>query len=75
MQIAAYHGAHFLDIGTDKIMHVRDVPSGFNLFISTTEPGRIDPVWYNSHEIIDAYHCFTALCKVWQFLKGYNPTA
>jgi hypothetical protein len=68
MQIAAYHGAHFTASGIGQA-------AGFNLFISTTEPGRIDPVWYDAQEIQDAYVSFIALCKVWQFLKGYNPTA
>jgi hypothetical protein len=71
MQIAAYHFAHFITPPATPIPKA----TGFNLFISTTEPGRIDPVWYDSNEIADAYQCFTALCKVWQFLKGYNPTA
>jgi len=69
MQIAAYHGAHFSATG------VTGQTAGFNLFISTTEPGRIDAVWYSPEEIAAAYTAFASLCKVWQFVKGYNPTA
>lgn len=73
MQIAAYHGAHF---GPDELLAdglIGAPVTGFNLFISTTEPGRIDPVWYNHDEVAAAYPAFTALCAVWRFLKGYDP--
>ena len=70
MQISAYHGALF----TEDMNKYADKMTGFNLFISTTEPGRIDPVWYESSQIANAYNCFTSLCKVWQYIKKYDPT-
>lgn len=74
MQIAAYHGAHFGDL-QHKLFSKAETPTGFNLFISTTEPGRIDPVWYESEDITKAYEGFASLCSVWRFLKGYDPRA
>ena len=75
MQIAAYHGAHF---GPEELLAdgLTGAPvAGFNLYISTTEPGRIDPVWYGHDEVAAAYPAFTNLCAVWRFLKGYDPRA
>lgn len=69
MQIAAYHGAHF------DATAITGQTTGFNLFISTTEPGRIDPVWYEPGQISTAYEGFTSLCAVWRALKGYDPRA
>jgi hypothetical protein len=68
MQIAAYHGGHYATLprGTDFI-------TGFNLFISTTEPGRIEAVWYHAEEIATAYEAFTHMAAVWRFLTGYDP--
>lgn len=70
MQIAAYHGAHY-----GAIPRPGDFVAGFNLFISTTEPGRIEAVWYAAEEIAAAYEAFTHMCALWRFLKGYDPRA
>jgi hypothetical protein len=68
MQIAAYHGAHF------GIHGVGDLPiTGFNIYISSTEPGRIEATWYSKAEIHAAYSAFTNLCAVWRWLKNYDP--
>lgn len=67
MQIAAYHYAH------DWAELNPIMASGFNLYISTTEPGRVDAVWYEKARIEQAFDTFTALCAVWRFLKGYDP--
>jgi hypothetical protein len=69
MQLAAYHGAHF----SKEFTLNPSGSSGFNLYISTTEPGRIDAVWYEAERIQKAYHTFTSLAAVWRFLKEYDP--
>jgi len=46
---------------------------GFNLFISTTEPGRIEAVWYNQSELQKAWEAFKACCAIWRFQKNYDP--
>lgn len=68
MQIGAYHGGHY-----PTVPCAGDFCAGFNLFISTTEPGRIEAVWYTSEEIATAYEAFTHLAALWRFLKGYDP--
>lgn len=70
MQIAAYHGGHF-----STLPDARDPIAGFNLFISTTEPGRIEAVWYYADDIAAGYEAFTHMCALWRFLKGYDPRA
>lgn len=67
MQISAYHYSHdWAELDPTRA-------TGFNLYISTTEPGRIDSVWYDRDQINKAFDAFTALCGVWRFLKGYDP--
>jgi hypothetical protein len=68
MQIGAYHGGHY-----SVVPRPGDFISGFNLFISTTEPGRVEGVWYSAEEIATAYEAFTHLAALWRFLKGYDP--
>ena len=46
---------------------------GCNLYISTTEPGRIEAVWYDNDQLEEADIAFTGLCWVWQFMKKYTP--
>lgn len=68
MQIGAYHGGHY-----SVVPRPGDFIAGFNLFISTTEPGRVEGVWYSDEEIATAYEAFTHLAALWRFLKGYDP--
>jgi hypothetical protein len=68
MQIGAYHGGHY-----SVVPRPDDFISGFNLFISTTEPGRIEGVWYSAEEVAAGYEAFTHMAAIWRFLKGYDP--
>lgn len=68
MQIGAYHGGHY-----SVVPRPGDFITGFNLFISTTEPGRIEGVWYSDEEIATGYEAFTHMAAIWRFLKGYDP--
>lgn len=70
MQIGAYHGGHYA-----TVPQVGSFITGFNLFISTTEPGRIEAVWYSDEDVATAYEAFGHLCALWRFLKGYDPRA
>jgi hypothetical protein len=60
MQIAAY-------------AKVANAPRGVNLYISTTEKGRLGEVWYGEQELNDNYEAFTHVCKYWQFANKYTP--
>jgi len=64
LQIAAYHHAKYNEILDDAI--------GCNLYISTTEPGRVEAVWYNSEELKDAWFAFRMASRVWEHMKGYT---
>lgn len=68
MQIAAYHGGHY-----PTVPSASDFVAGFNLFISTTEPGRIEACWYSAEEIAGAYEAFTHMAALWRYLRGYDP--
>ena len=68
MQIAAYHAAHYGIVPEPKM-----AVTGFNLFISTTEPGRVEAVWYDAEKLHTAYHAFTHMAALWRYLKGYDP--
>lgn len=68
LQIGAYHGGHY-----SIVPRPGDFIAGFNLFISTTEPGRVEGVWYDSTEVATAYEAFTHMAALWRFLKGYDP--
>jgi hypothetical protein len=65
MQIAAYAKTHFRGIN----------PVGCNVYISTTEPGRVEACWYDEEQVKAEYAAFGHLCAVWQHLKGYRPQA
>lgn len=69
LQIAAYI------YGYDWTLHGMDYLSaiGCNLYISTTEPGRIEAVWYDNRQLLAADEAFSGLCSVWQFMKRYTP--
>jgi ATP-dependent exoDNAse (exonuclease V) beta subunit len=60
MQIAAY-------------AKVAGAVRGVNLYISTTEPGRIGEAWYDEKTLNENYEAFTHICKYWQFSTGYQP--
>lgn len=68
MQIGAYHGGHY-----SVVPRPGDFIAGFNLFISTTEPGRVEGVWYSSEEVAAGYEAFTHMAALWRFLKSYDP--
>ena len=68
MQIAAYHAGHYM-----TIPRASDFICGWNLFVSTTEPGRVEAVWYDSEQLAPAFDAFVSACGLWRFLSGYDP--
>ena len=74
MQIAAYSSAKFgeeTDWSTVESTLIQ--PHGANVYISTTEPGRVEIVRYNYKDINAAWTAFCAALELWQHLKGYKP--
>lgn len=60
MQVAAY-------------AKVAGAKRGVNLYISTTEPGRIGEAWYDEATLDKEYNTFVNVCKVWQAMNNYAP--
>lgn len=67
-QIAAYFEAANLKELTFPPM------LGANVFLSTTEPGRLDACWYTHSQLVEAYRFFRAAMTVWTYLNNYDPT-
>jgi len=66
LQLAAYAATHY---GAGQLQHV----VAANLFISSTEPGRLEVVKHDKEKMVAAYEAFTQMCAVWRFRKGYDP--
>lgn len=64
-QIAAYHMAKYGSIDDNSI--------GCNLYISTTEPGRIEAVWYDAETLQIEWEKFQHTLAIWKILKNYQP--
>jgi hypothetical protein len=60
MQIAAY-------------ATIAGATRGVNLYISTTEPGRIGEAWYDEETIVREYEAFKHVCALWQHINNYKP--
>jgi hypothetical protein len=63
-QIAAYHMAKYGAIDKDAI--------GCNLYISTTEIGRIEAIWYNAEDLQLHWEKFKLTLSLWQIIKKYK---
>ena len=66
LQLAAYAATHY---GAEHLQHV----VAANLFISSTEPGRLEVVKHDKAKLVAAYEAFCQMCAVWRFRKGYDP--
>ena len=67
MQIAAYAKAYWGD-QFPKVW-------GANLYISTTEPGRMEVVRYNPAKVQAEWQKFEAILGTWRLIKNYDPRA
>lgn len=67
MQIGAYGVAHF---GEDMFL---GEGRGFNIIISTTEPGRVVTVEHKQKDLVRFFEAFRGLCHHWQYIKNYYP--
>jgi hypothetical protein len=64
MQLAAYAATYWGQASIDRVMAV-------NIFISTTEPGRVDVVSHKHPE--RAWDAFKLVAALWRYTKGYDP--
>jgi len=63
-QIAAYYMAVYGSIPDDAI--------GCNLYISTTTPGLIHPIWYDAGTLKQEWQIFENILEVWQIRKNHK---
>jgi hypothetical protein len=68
MQIAAYWKAAYPLYGDGCI----GCMGGYNIFISSTEPGRVEAHWYDGEELEDAWKEFVACLVLWKQSKKYE---
>ena len=66
LQIAAYAQAYFGLLSGDE-------PIGCNVYLSTTEPGRMDVCWYSAEELRNEFTKFSHLLSYWQMAREYYP--
>lgn len=66
LQVAAYAAAYW---GEDKLSSCW----GGNIFISSTEKGRIEVAMYSPALMVRAFRVFTLLCEVWRFFNRFDP--
>jgi hypothetical protein len=69
-QIAAYVAAHWQ---TEDFFKFGEKMCGYNLYISTTEIGRIEVVRYDYKELDTAYRAFLNMMNLWIWQNKYNP--
>jgi hypothetical protein len=65
-QIAAYAYAYW---GPDAFARCY----GANVYISTTEPGRMEVSIYTPEQLAREFMVFRCMCMIWRHLKGYDP--
>ena len=65
VQIAAYHMAAYGEID--------DTALGYNVYISTTEVGRVEVVEYDAAALRTAWEAFTHMLALWRWRTGYDP--
>ena len=62
MQVAAYW----------KAAYSEGQMGGYNIFISSTGPGRVEAHWYDNCEMEDAWEEFLACLSLWKRVKKYH---
>lgn len=68
MQLAAYHEAYWKTGIFDPTADV-----AYNIYISTTEPGRVDVLKRTADELAEGYGAFLHVCGIWRYLNNYDP--
>jgi len=66
MQIAAYAATYW---GEAKLPQVY----GANVYISTTEPGRLEVCTYTPEQLVAEWEVYKLACAIWRHSKKYDP--
>jgi hypothetical protein len=70
MQIAAYHAAYWGAADGEPI-GVNAV--GYNVYISTTEIGRVEVVEYSREELLEGWQAFKSCLQLYRYIKKFDP--
>lgn len=70
MQIAAYIAAYW---GGESHEPIKDNALGYNLYISTTEPGRVELATYTAEQLRQEWEAFQACLTLWRHKNKYDP--
>jgi hypothetical protein len=70
LQLAAYGFAKW---GLDFFSHPEQERGGVIFVISTSEPGRVEPVWFTRKELGEAFYGFGHLTGVWRYMNSFDP--
>ncbi len=70
MQIAAYWQAEW---GKPLGWVIPPDACGFNVYISTTEPGRVEVVRHDDAKLRSAWEAFTHCLALWRWMNAYDP--
>lgn len=67
-QIAAYAAAYWgeADVLAERVY-------GANVYISSTEPGRMEVATYAPDQLKKHYETFLTICDLWRYMKNYDP--
>jgi hypothetical protein len=71
MQIAAYLAANWKKEKTAAA--IKPNMYGVNMYISTTEPGRVEVVEYSYADLLAAWEDFQACAHLWRSQNAYDP--
>ena len=66
MQLAAYAATYWGEENLDRVLAA-------NVFISTTEPGRVEVVKHKNPE--RDWQAFKMIAAIWRYMKGFDPRA
>lgn len=70
MQIAAYWQAEW---GKEHEWVIPPFGCGYNVYISTTEPGRVEVVKHDDAKLRHAWHAFEHCLALWRWMNHYDP--
>jgi len=71
LQIAAYMAA-VLKNDWNTISEWNEMIEGYNIYVSTTEIGRVEHVKYNNDELFTAWGAFKHCINLWEWRNGYS---
>ncbi len=69
-QIAAYYASYWKEQWMECGFNLA---VGYNIYISTTEQGRIDVVKYDSQTLEKEWEMFEHACGIWRYKNSYDP--